>query len=96
MAAPTLLWESFIFESNAIESVDDIKAVTRDKMKDIGLANAKINQSDVNGSNSDTIVAVCYVQLATHSWMAIVMAAGSHAGTLRDALIKKFKDTHWL
>lgn len=96
MAAPALYWESFLFESEAIESVSDLKSATLKSMHDIGLANAAIHASDVNGSTSDTIVAVCYVGLGSHKWMAIVMAAGAHAKSLRDQLIKKFEGIAWL
>jgi hypothetical protein len=96
MSAPYLFWQSYLFDSDAIESVNDIKGATRDAMKEIGLANAKINQYDVNGSTNDTIVAVCYVGLGSHKWMAIVMAAGAEALTIRDNLIKKFATIHWL
>jgi len=96
MAAPSLYWQSYVFDSPAIESVNDIKGVTKQKMQEIGLANAAIHDSDVNGSTADTIMAVCYVGLGSHKWMAIVMAAGTHAKSLRDQLIKKFDTIHWL
>ena len=96
MAAPNLYWQSYVFESAAIESVNDIKNVTKQKMQEIGLANAAIHEFDVNGSTADTIVAVCYVGLGSHKWMAIVMAAGTQAKSLRDQLINKFGTIHWL
>ncbi len=96
MAAPYLFWQSYLFESAAIESVNDIKNATLQKMHEIGLANAAIQQWDVTGSTGDTIVAVCYVGLGSHKWMAIVMAAGTHAKNLRDQLIKKFDTITWL
>jgi hypothetical protein len=96
MAAPNLYWQSHIFESVAIESVSDLKVVTRDKMKKIGLANATVHQYDVNGSTTDTILAVCYVALGSHKWMAIVMAAGTQAAALKDRLIEEFQNVHWL
>ena len=96
MPAPALYWQSYIFESAAIEGIQDLKSVALNSMKEIGLANAKINQSDVNGSNNDSIVAVCYVDLGPKKWMAIVMAAGSEALSLKNKLITKFENVHWL
>jgi tetrahydromethanopterin S-methyltransferase subunit H len=96
MAAPALYWGSYIFEPNTPTSVGDVKAVTAQKMHEIGLANAAVHQSDVNASTQDTRVAVCYVGLGGNKWMAIVMAAGTHAKTLRDQLIAKFDSTIWL
>jgi hypothetical protein len=82
--------------SAAIEGIQDLKSVTLNSMKELGLANAKINQFDVNGSNNDSIVAVCYVDLGPNKWMAIVMAAGSEALSLKNQLITKFENVHWL
>ncbi len=96
MAVPYLVWQSYIFESPSIGKVDDVKGATLQKMKEIGLVNAAIHESDVNGSTSDTIIAVCYVGLGKHKWMAIVMAAGANAMSLRDQLIKKFDSITWL
>jgi len=96
MSVPNLYWQSYVFESPSIEGIGDLKNATRDKMQEIGLANAAIHQSDVNGSTSDTIIAVCYVGLGGHKWMAIVMAAGTNAKSLRDQLIKKFDTIVWL
>jgi len=96
MAAPYLYWKSYVFESPSIGSVNDVKSATLQKMQEIGLPNAAIHDWDVNGSTSDTIVAVCYVQLGVHKWTAIVMAAGTHAKSLRDQLIAKFDTIVWL
>ena len=96
MAAPSLYWQSYIFESPSIGNIDVLKGVTREKMKEIGLANAAVHESEVNGSTSDTIIAVCYVGLGTHKWMGIVMAAGTNAKSLRDQLIKKSDSIVWL
>ena len=96
MSAPFLFWETFLFDSAAIESVNDLRSIARQEMLQIGLANAKINPSDVNGSTGDTIVAVTFIQLGTHKFVAVVMAAGLHALALRDSLIKKFSSVHFL
>ena len=96
MASPSLFWGSFVFDSAAIESVNDLKGVAQAQMEAIGLSNATIHQFDVNGSTSDTIVAVTFVAQGAHRWTAIVMAAGVHAHTLRDQLIAKFKAVSFL
>ena len=91
MAAPPLYWQSYLFEDPSFVDVGEVKFMTMQLMQQIGLANAAVHKYDVNGSSADTFVAVCYVTLGAHKWIAIVMAAGAHAKNLRDQLIKKFE-----
>jgi len=95
MAPPALYSWMYLFESPSIESLGDLQFETVQKMHEMGIANAFIQNPDVVGSTSDTTVAVCYVGIASHKWMAVAMAAGPHAKTLTDQLIKKFESIEW-
>ena len=96
MAIPSLFWASLQLASPAIGSDSDIWGVIKNAMKDAGLQDVKKNASDVNGHSQDTIVAVTFVKLAPHNYVLIIMAAGTNASGLRDKVLNKLKNVHFL
>lgn len=85
-----LYWNSFT--TTAFRSKKEAFNKAKEIMLKMKLQNVKINPSDVNGTISDTIFAVTFVQLDSTRFVAIAMSSGSSANTLISNFLAKLKD----